>query len=316
MSRNYLHNTCLVAPPFKSKVVGTGIRRYNEVFLPAIQDAGHVADTFAFDSVIGEGIYERIAAAQNCFADISDADPRVWFILGSAGALHKPSCVVISDTALEAIHANSEFSVLGFFPQLITYPEHALPSDYTALRTKITTLLLESAPNQSRIETVEAARVSVDLAAVSQSPSKIPGDLVPSQTTTGATAPADNIDSTGDQPVLKNYEEIALHLIAQHQVDKGIGLGKLAQEMHKLGLVQATSLAVNALKHRQFIKRYSIPATGRGSRIAAAGVSITQAGQQWLEKHPQPVSEPLLEFKPFMEPRTLIDFLATLRFRH
>lgn len=316
MVKNQIQSTCFVAPLSANNSSDTSIRRYSEVFLPAIADAGLIADTSTFDSPSSPFIPDGIAGAHACFVDISNADPQTWFILGCTFALQKPTCIVIADTALEAIYSKPESSLLFLFPDVIPYPERALPSDYAALRKDITTFLLFAAQNPASTHSKQRLNASSEAIPIAKPHSPSKGHSAPSGRTKAASATTRVLEPTIEAPELKSYEAIALNLIAEYQSDQGVGFGRLAQEMHKVGLVQATSIAVNSLRRRKFITRSVIPPTMQGVTVDVAGLSITPSGQQWLDKHPAPASEPILDIAATAEPEGLIDLLSTLRFRN
>jgi len=85
---------CFVIQPFDN---GPFDKRYEDVFVPAIAEAG--LDPYRVDldpsvSIPIEQIEEGIRRADACLADISTNNPNVWFELGFAVASGKPVLLV------------------------------------------------------------------------------------------------------------------------------------------------------------------------------------------------------------------------------
>jgi EAL domain-containing protein (putative c-di-GMP-specific phosphodiesterase class I) len=121
--------------------------------------------------------------------------------------------------------------------------------------------------------------------------------------------------ASADGPPLRRHEIIALSLVAGSKSPDGINLGEIAREMHKVGLVQAASLAVNSLRRRKFIVSQTIPSPEWSDGGSTTGLLITPYGQEWLDKNQQAVSASKLPIHPSTEPESLIELLSTLRFR-
>lgn len=142
---------CFVMQPFDH---GAYDRLYTEVFLPAIEDAG--LDAYRVDNdpsveIPINTIEQKISESAACFAELSEDNPNVWFELGYAIAINKPLCMVSSDTRkkypFDVQHRN-----------IIPYPQHSLPSDYKALKNKITERLKAAVQKQASLrQNVEIA---------------------------------------------------------------------------------------------------------------------------------------------------------------
>jgi hypothetical protein len=93
-------DTCFVMMPFG----GWYDRYYQEIFVPAIKDAGfepvRVDELFSTGSVV-EQIWEQISKASVLLADLSDKNPNVFYELGLAHAAKKP--VVFTASKLEDV---------------------------------------------------------------------------------------------------------------------------------------------------------------------------------------------------------------------
>ena len=89
--------TCFVMQPFDG---GTFDKRYEDVFAPAIRDAG--LDPYRVDqdpkvSIPIQEIETGIRESQICLAEITQDNPNVWFELGYAIACKKQVVLVCSD---------------------------------------------------------------------------------------------------------------------------------------------------------------------------------------------------------------------------
>jgi hypothetical protein len=113
------------------------------------------------------------------------------------------------------------------------------------------------------------------------------------------------------EPTLSSYEMIALALIAKDAGSDGVGVGRLAQNMHKFGLVQATSLAVNSLRRKHCVIRHEIPSEKHGITTDTAGLFATPTGLDWLRAHSSLVEQAFSNAAPAAEePTDLIGLLA------
>ena len=88
--------TCFVIQPFDA---GPFDKRYEDVFVPAIADAG--LDPYRVDrdpavAIPIDEIEQGIRRADVCLADISMPNPNVWFEIGYAIAAGKPVVLVCS----------------------------------------------------------------------------------------------------------------------------------------------------------------------------------------------------------------------------
>ena len=85
---------CFVIQPFDA---GPFDKRYEDVFVPAIEDAGlepYRVDRDPAATIPIQDIEEGIRRADSCLADISLSNPNVWFELGFAIAAGKPVVLV------------------------------------------------------------------------------------------------------------------------------------------------------------------------------------------------------------------------------
>lgn len=90
-------NNCFVMQPFDSGVFD---KRYDDVFLPAIKDAGlnpYRVDRDPSVSIPIDEIESGIRRSELCLAEITTDNPNVWFELGYAIGLRKEVVLVCSE---------------------------------------------------------------------------------------------------------------------------------------------------------------------------------------------------------------------------
>ena len=90
--------TCFVIQPFDS---GEFDRRFNEVYKPALEQAGLKAYRVDEDpgaEILIEAIEENISKSDICFADITKDNPNVWYELGYAFASDLPVVIVCAES--------------------------------------------------------------------------------------------------------------------------------------------------------------------------------------------------------------------------
>lgn len=88
---------CFVIQPFDN---GTFDRRFQDVFLPAIENAGLEAYRVDSDPSVRipiDDIEKNIQDSEICFAEITTDNPNVWYELGFAFACRKDVVMVCSD---------------------------------------------------------------------------------------------------------------------------------------------------------------------------------------------------------------------------
>lgn len=88
---------CFIIQPFDGEVFDA---RCEDVIKPAIRKAGlepyRIDEDHSVDIPI-DAIHSEIAGASACIADISENNPNVWYELGYALALRKPTVIIKSD---------------------------------------------------------------------------------------------------------------------------------------------------------------------------------------------------------------------------
>lgn len=123
-------STCFVIQPFDA---GKFEKRYNDVYKPALEQAGFEAYRVDRDPSVDvpvESIETGIRNATICLADISTNNPNVWYELGFAFAMGRPLIMVCSNERED-----------GRFPfdiqhrSIIEYASESA-SDFESLKTK------------------------------------------------------------------------------------------------------------------------------------------------------------------------------------
>ena len=124
--------TCFVMQPFDHAVFD---QRYEDVFVPAIRDAG--LDPYRVDqdpkvSIPIQEIEAGIRAAEICLAEITQDNPNVWFELGYAIACRKEVVLVCSKERTTRFPFDIQHRTI------IVYPSGS-PRDFKKLQDDITT---------------------------------------------------------------------------------------------------------------------------------------------------------------------------------
>ena len=271
MEPNYGTVSCLVLHSRKSEA---DQKLYEQLYLPAITRAGLAVETLdprVHNSSVAS-LAEAVESAHICFAYLTGTDPVIWMALGYALALRKPICLV-ADTI------TAKDSVIRVIPGIIPYPDHPLPSDYEALRDRITARLLQIRPAG------EVAEQSLSTGSQEQE-SRAPVKHAPD----GWTAAR----ATSTDPI-KFYEHLALKIICNLALPTGMTLKQLAQTMNGYGLSQATSVAVSSLKRRKFIQRTTEAVSVNDLPDV---LIVTDAGRHWLESHGRSSEMPHVPTQP------------------
>jgi len=191
-------------------------KRYEDVFAPAIQDAG--LDPYRVDrdpgvSIPIEEIQAEIEASEACLVEISTDNPNVWFELGYAIASQREVVLVCSD------ERTTHFPFDVQHRSVIKYSTES-PSDFQQLREQITTKL--KARLQKKDELGQLASVV--------SVSKLEG--------------------------LEQYEIAALVAVAQQgEPEGGIPAYLVRGDMEKAGFTNlAANLGIRSLLEKQMLE--------------------------------------------------------------
>ena len=122
---------CFVMQPFDG---GAFDKRYDDVFVPAIKEAGlepYRVDRDPSVSVPIDEIESGIRNSELCLAEITTDNPNVWFELGYAMAVPKEVVLVCSD------ERKSKFPFDVQHRSIIPYKTES-PQDFVQLKNKIT----------------------------------------------------------------------------------------------------------------------------------------------------------------------------------
>lgn len=153
--------TCFVIQPFDA---GPFDKRYEDVFVPAITDAGLEAYRVDRDPAVMvpiDDIEAGIRKADACLADISLPNPNVWFELGFAIAAEKPVVLVC------AHEPNRRFPFDIQHRTVITYRTDSA-RDFAALQKQITEKLQAAMKKEQRLEQLAEANVVADVEGLNQ----------------------------------------------------------------------------------------------------------------------------------------------------
>lgn len=123
--------TCFVIQPFDAAKFD---KRFDDVFRPAIEDAGLEAYRVDRDPGVEvpiDSIEEGIRDAAICLADITTDNPNVWYELGYAFATARPVLMVCSDERMERRYP---FDIQH---RMVIHYQSESPRDFDRLRTNI-----------------------------------------------------------------------------------------------------------------------------------------------------------------------------------
>lgn len=231
--------TCFVIQPFDS---GPFDKRYEDVFVPAIQAAGLEAYRVDRDPAVEipiDQIENGIKKAEACLADISTPNPNVWFELGYAIAAGKPVILVC------AHEPNRRFPFDIQHRSIIAYRTESA-RDFEDLKSKITAKLQAALAKEDRLDRIAA---SSPIAAVEG---------------------------------LSQHEIVALVTIAENSSDPTdeVGTWTIRQDMERAGYTKiAVTLGLTKLLDKALVvvnRRHD----GNGEPYAA--YQVTRDGMAWL----------------------------------
>ena len=217
-------------------------KRYEDVFEPAIRDAGlepYRVDRDPSVSVPIENIERGIKTSAVCLAEISTDNPNVWFELGYAIASKRDVVLVCSNER----KAHFPFDVQH--RSIVKYPTEST-SDFEKARAEIT----------ARLKAVLIKREQLDQVSSLSSVSKVEG--------------------------LEQYEIAGLVAVADQVNDPedGISAWMFSQNMKQAGFSNlAGTLALKSLLDREMLERFE-DANYDGETWTA--FSITPKGMKWL----------------------------------
>lgn len=236
---------CFVIQPFDA---GPFDKRYDDVFVPAVEDAGLEAyrvdrDPSALIPI--EEIERGIRRADICLADISLPNPNVWFEVGYAIAAGKPIVLVCSHDPLRRFPFDVQHRAV------ISYRTESA-SDFTTLRQQITERLQAALRKENTLGKLAESNVVADVEGLSQ------------------------------------IEIVALATIAANASgpDDAVATWSIRQDMEKAGYTRvATTLGLGSLLGKQMATSERRRDERDGEEYTV--YQITPRGFDWLVKNQQ-----------------------------
>src|SRR5712692_4778542 len=137
---------CFVIQPFDEG--GPYDKRYNDVLLPAIKDAGlepYRVDEDRSSSVPIDDIENNIRSSEICLADITLDNANIWYEVGYAFANDKPVVMICAKPRPTKTPFDVQHRQITFYTQ-------DSPSDFAKLQTEVTERL------KAQIDKIEAMR--------------------------------------------------------------------------------------------------------------------------------------------------------------
>jgi O-acetyl-ADP-ribose deacetylase (regulator of RNase III) len=205
---------CFVIQPFDDP----NNARFEQVFIPAIKDAG--LDSYRVDrdpaaTILIEAIEDQIKASEACLADITSDNPNVWYELGFALAAGKEVVLVCADGRRDRFPFDIQHRLV------IMYKSES-PSDFDQLKTAISARLRARLDQRAKMESVASGAIA---------------------------AP---------QAGLNPQQLAALVVVAQRQdVDDGPSAYQVRSEMSNVGFTDiATMIAIRGLTRMGLVESY------------------------------------------------------------
>lgn len=230
---------CFVMQPFDG---GAFDKRYDDVFVPAIAEAGLEPYRVDRDPSVGipiDDIESGIRNSELCLAEITTNNPNVWFELGYAMAVPKEVVLVCSE------ERKSKFPFDVQHRSIITYKTES-PQDFLQLKEKIT----------NRIKAVLRKASEIDKAAI--------------------------ISPVADTEGLSPHELVALVIIMQNSFisEDGVSAYKIKEDMNNAGFTDiAVSIALKILLQKGMIITSS-KTDFHGNEWTV--YNVTPVGDDWL----------------------------------
>ena len=231
---------CFVMQPFDR---GAFDKRYDDVFAPAIRDAGLEAYRVGRDQSVSipiDEIENGIKRSEICLAEITTDNPNVWFELGYAIAVPKEVVLICSE------ERTSRFPFDVQHRNIIKYKSES-PQDFKKLRAQITERILAILKKQKEI---------------------------------GA---ASNISPVAQTEGLSQHEIVALVTVMQNSFisTEGVSAYTIKEDMNSAGFTDiAVSLALGSLGRKGMIVSETTRDEQYGHEYK---VYVVQAkGEEWL----------------------------------
>ena len=230
---------CFMIQPLDGKQYD---KRYEDVFEPAIKDAGlepYRVDRDLSASILIDEIEQGIKASDACLAEISTDNPNVWFELGYAIASKREVVLLCSD------ERETPFPFDVRHRQIIKYATES-PRDFEEARSKIT----------ARLEALLKKREELGRVVSMTSVSRVEG--------------------------LEQYEIAGLVAVAQevNHPEAGINIYMFRQHMDRAGFTRlAGTIALKSLLERRMLELFE-DEDYSGETFDA--VKVTSEGMRWL----------------------------------
>ncbi|MGO8988464.1 MAG: hypothetical protein ACLQGU_10680 [bacterium] len=230
---------CFVMQPFDA---GPFDKRYDDIFAPAIKDAGlepYRVDRDPSVSIPIDDIESGIKNSLLCLAEITTDNPNVWFELGFAIAVPKEVVLICSD------ERTTKFPFDVQHRNIIRYKTEA-PQDFAELRQKIT----------DRIKAIQKKQEEIGIATT--------------------------ISPVKDTEGLSQHEIVGLVAIMQNSfISEGSVSGwNIKEDMNKAGFTDiAVSLALRLLREKGMVTR---EIARDENNVPYTVYLITRQGEEWL----------------------------------
>jgi hypothetical protein len=231
---------CFVIQPFDK---GPYDKRYRDVLVPAIKDAGlepYRVDEDPSVTVPIDDIERGIQEAEICLADITTNNPNIWYEVGFAMASDRPVVMICADPRTEPYPFDVRHR------QIIPYTLHS-SSDFEMLREDVTQRLKAQMKKAEELQTV-AAMSQVGTRTEGLSPHEI---------------------------------SVLITIMSQaYTPDEGITPYRIKQSMERSGFTQmASSLALAGLSKKAMIEYYT---RYDGDNDQMTLCRLTSTGVDWM----------------------------------
>jgi len=237
---------CFVIQPFDDP----NDKRFEDVFVPAIKDAG--LDAYRVDrdpsaTILIEEIEDRINASEACLADITIDNPNVWYELGYALAAGKEVVLVCAEGRRDRFPFDIQHR------RVIKYKVES-PRDFDQLKADISTQLGAKLERRATMEIVATRALA---------------------------AP---------QAGLNPQQLAALVAIAQQQVtNEGLAIYQIRTEMSNVGFTEiATTIAIRSLIRMGLVETFVAAEYNQDEEYTA--YRATERGLDWLEQNQDKLS--------------------------
>lgn len=207
-----MNDYCFVIQPFDN---GKYDKRYNDIFKPAIEDAGLEAYRVDEDDSVTipiNAIEEKIKTSTICLADITEDNPNVWYEVGYAFASNKITILLCSEERKN----NYPFDIRQ---RSITKYKNESQSDFDSLRITLTNKINKLKNNQP-IKQIDLFCDAVNnINGLSHQEVAFIAAILATQDT-----PDESVSSWGvkEQMINNGYNEVAFNICFRKLLDKRV----------------------------------------------------------------------------------------------